>query len=71
MKITKNIQIRYLQVYVHHSSRGLGIYCINPQIRLCGLWLKNAGFKVGDKIKIVVSKKCLVIVPDEEKQEGL
>lgn len=71
MKITKNIQIRHLQVYVHHSSRGAGIYCINPQIRLCGLWLKNADFKIGDKIKVVVSKKCLVIVPDEEKQEGL
>jgi hypothetical protein len=42
-----------------------------PQIRLNGKWLREAGFDVQDRIKIVVSNKCLVIIPDEEKKDDL
>lgn len=71
MKDTKDIQLRKMQVYSHFSPRRSGIYTTSPQIRLIGKWLKDAGFEVNDKIKIVVSKRCLVIIPDENKQEDL
>lgn len=71
MKKTDDIQIRNITVYGHFSPRSYYRECLVPQIRLNGIWLREAGFDVQDRIKIVVSNKCLVIVPDEEKKDGL
>ncbi len=71
MKINKDIKLRKIQVYTHHSPRRTGVYTTNPQIRLCGKWLRKAGFNVGDQIRIITMDKCLVIIPDEKKQEDL
>lgn len=37
---------------------------IVPEIRLQGVWLKNLGFKQGDKIKIEEYKNKLIIILD-------
>lgn len=71
MKKTEDIQIRNITVYGHFSPRSFSNDCFVPHIRLIGIWLRKAGFDVQDRIKIVVSNKCLVIVPDEEKKENL
>ncbi|MFT3993695.1 MAG: SymE family type I addiction module toxin [Dysgonomonas sp.] len=71
MKNIDDIHIRNLTVYGHFSPRQWSKYAMLPQIRLIGKWLRDAGFEVEDKIKIVVSNKCLVIVPDEKKKEDL
>lgn len=71
MKDLHKIHIRNVTVYGHFSSRKWSKDAFFPQIRLIGKWLRDAGFEVEDKIKIVVSKKCLVIVPDEKNQEDL
>lgn len=71
MKKTDDIQIRNITVYGHFSPRSYYGECLVPQIRLNGKWLRDAGFDIQDRIKIVVSNKCLVIVPDEEKKEDL
>ena len=34
-----------------------------PYVRLCGLWLKDAGFAIGQRIKVEVSEGRLTIVP--------
>jgi hypothetical protein len=34
-----------------------------PFIRLCGKWLKDAGFSVNDKIKVIVKDNLLVLEP--------
>ena len=34
-----------------------------PHVRLCGLWLKDAGFTIGQHIKVEVSEGRLTIVP--------
>ena len=34
-----------------------------PFIRLCGKWLKDAGFSIDDKIKVTVKDNLLVLEP--------
>ena len=34
-----------------------------PFIRLCGKWLKEAGFSVDDKVNVIVKNNLLVIEP--------
>jgi len=34
-----------------------------PFIRLCGKWLKDAGFSVDDKVKVTVKDNLLVLEP--------
>jgi len=34
-----------------------------PFIRLCGKWLKGAGFSVADKVKVTVKDNLLVLEP--------
>jgi len=67
MKTSKEIQTRKVKIYDHHSQRQSGVYCTVPKIRLCGKWLKEVGFEVGDNIKIIIMDKCLLIVLDEER----
>lgn len=71
MKKTNDIHIRNITVYGHYYPRLYSMEYLVPQIRLIGNWLREAGFDVHDRIKIVVSNKCLVIVPDEEKKEDV
>ncbi len=35
--------------------------CIIPELRLCGAWLEQAGFKPGGQVKVEVHKNQLII----------
>lgn len=37
-----------------------------PQISLSGLWLKEAGFQIGDIVTIKIKKNCLVILKSKQ-----
>lgn len=45
------------QALANHWNRGRNV----PWLNVRGLWLEDAGFKVGDPIEIIVSKGKLVI----------
>lgn len=68
----KNImkeKIRRIKVYPKHSSRKDIPFKIVPEIRLCGLWLKDAGFFIGNRIIVIVSKNEIIIrISNENKQ---
>lgn len=49
--------VRQLAIsYLFHSGRV-------PLIRLCGKWLKDAGFAVNDKVKVTVKDNLLILEP--------
>ena len=50
------------------TNRILKISYLNdkPYIRLSGKWLEKSGFNVGDKIKVKVKHKALIIEPKKE-----
>ena len=41
---------------------------IVPFIRLRGEWLNKIGFKIGQKLKVIISKKRLVIIPKKKNE---
>ncbi|QHS58029.1 SymE family type I addiction module toxin [Chitinophaga agri] len=45
------------QALANHWNRGRNV----PWLNVRGLWLEDAGFRVGDPIEIIVSKGKLVI----------
>ena len=47
---------RKLKVYSVPAKKGY-----DPQIRLQGKWLRNAGLEVGDKLKVQVEQGKIVI----------
>ena len=52
--------VRVLKVHERYRDGEFrsGIY---PEIRLAGNWLNRAGFKPGDKVKVEVRSKRLII----------
>ena len=50
---------RQLTVSYLSNSNSLNV----PFIRLCGKWLKDAGFSIDDKIKVTVKDNLLVLEP--------
>lgn len=36
---------------------------IVPELRLCGLWLEQSGFKIGEQVQITVKEGQLIIEP--------
>ena len=53
---------RQLKVYgVHRSSDHKAV----PQLRICGLWIEQLGFKVGQKVNITTRDRLLIIEPIE------
>jgi hypothetical protein len=51
--------IRYLKVYYAYQSGNF----LKPLICLNGRWLQDAGFAVGDRIRVMVKDNQLVIEP--------
>ncbi len=49
-----------LKVYSKYQRRKYG-YARIPEIRLCGKWLKDLGFNIGDEITIEVYAKSVMI----------
>lgn len=56
-----NENIRRIKIYPKHSARKDIPFKIVPEIRLSGLWLKDAGFFIGDSINVEVSKNKMII----------
>ena len=38
-----------------------------PEIRLCGQWLEDLGFKIHGKVKLQTSKRLIIIKPDRSR----
>jgi len=67
MKAVKAPKARNLMVYDHYSPRKYSQGCFVPYIRLRGKWLEEAGFGIGDQVKITVTENGLLISPDKNK----
>lgn len=69
-KSTKpKISIRTLTITDYHYPVNYGHYTnFVPFIRLRGNWLTKAGFQTGQKIKVLVSKKRLIIIPKKKNE---
>lgn len=52
------VDCHYPIEYGHYTS-------FVPFIRLRGKWLEKAGFNIGQRIKVYVSKKRLLITPQD------
>lgn len=67
--LKQNIDIRTLTVSTLYYRP---ICCTTeyvPFIRLCGKWLRQAGFEPGEKVGVIVVNKTLVITKNTEKLE--
>ncbi|MCM0664898.1 SymE family type I addiction module toxin [Flavobacterium tyrosinilyticum] len=67
-KTSKVLSIRRMKAYAFYRlSRSIGVYktepVIVPQIRLCGNWLKEAGFLIDEPVAVTVMKGELIIRP--------
>jgi toxic protein SymE len=62
---TKNERTSKIQP--HYRTFGYDAKIV-PEIRLCGNWLEQFGFKPYKHIKIIGSEKQLIIRPDNSKQ---
>lgn len=36
---------------------------IVPELRLCGVWLEQSGFKIGEQVEIIIRNQEIVIKP--------
>lgn len=58
-------QIRQVKIYSRYRSankRWLGQGKEVPWLNVSGLWLGNAGFKIGDQLQISVENNKLIII---------
>jgi len=67
-RTSKVLSIRRMKAYgFYRLSCSIGMYktqpVIVPQIRLCGNWLKDAGFLIDEPVAVTVMKGKLIIRP--------
>ena len=67
-KKSSNPSERRLKVYGKYLPRAWYGYALMPEIRLCGKWLREAGFECGDEVIVKCSGNKLEITlhPVEE-----
>jgi toxic protein SymE len=51
------IYSKYRPVASSYQSR------IVPELRLCGAWLEQSGFKIGEQVRIVIKDQEIIIKP--------
>ena len=56
---------RQIKLSEHHSPRSWNRYKLVPKLRISGIWLEEAGFKMGDYVEIEISSNQLIIKPKE------
>ena len=60
---------RFLKVGYHYYESHSQERCCSsrrvPHLRLCGDWLQAAGFEVGQKARVQVTKKGIMIVAEK------
>jgi toxic protein SymE len=52
---------RQLKVYTKHQDRMYHRYVICPEIRLCGQWLQQMGFRCGHHVTVQLGPGQLII----------
>ena len=60
----RRLTVGYSNQETHSSKAKLPTRSV-PYVRLCGLWLKDAGFAIGQRIRVEVSEGRLTIVPTD------
>lgn len=71
-KKSSNPSERRLKVYGKYLPRAWYGYALMPEIRLCGKWLREAGFECGDEVtvKCLGNKIEIILNPVEEPKPG-
>jgi toxic protein SymE len=58
---TERSRSKHLKIYRKHRPSGHHHYAQVPEIRLCGNWLRDLGFKEGKSVKVVMEKGQLIV----------
>lgn len=55
---------RKLKICSKHRALASSYYGrIVPELRLCGVWLEQSGFKVGEQVEITIRDQEIIIKP--------
>jgi toxic protein SymE len=55
---------RKLKIYSKHRPLSSSYYGrIVPELRLCGVWLEQSGFKIGELVQITIKDQEITIKP--------
>lgn len=55
---------RKLKIYPKHRTLATSYAGrIVPELRLCGVWLEQSGFKIGEQVQITVKDQEIIIKP--------
>ena len=53
---------RKLKVYSKHRQLASSSYGQDvPELRLCGLWLVQSGFKIGEQVQVIIKDQEIII----------
>ncbi len=68
-------KVKEFTVYCRYAARKklggvFGKQIPFPEIRMCGLWLRFAGFDIGDHYTVTVEKNSLTIQKIETNEQG-
>lgn len=69
------MKARKLKVYYHHPDRPsrpphrqhLPVPEPMPYLRLCGRWMEQAGFQIGDRVHVAVERGRLIVTTEEDR----
>ena len=65
----EEIDVRKLTVQAQYRTERWRETVIVPRLLICGQWFEDAGFKPGDKVKIIVQDDLLIIqkyIPEKQ-----
>lgn len=55
---------RKLKIYSKHRPLSSSYYGrIVPALRLCGIWLEQSGFEIGEQVQITIRDQEIIIKP--------
>lgn len=55
---------RKLKIHPKYRPLATSFYGrVVPELRLCGVWLEQSGFKVGEQVQITVKDQEIIIKP--------
>lgn len=54
-------KIRTLTISAQYVKNMWKKQTVSPKLTISGVWMKNAGFEIGEKVTISVSKNLLII----------
>jgi toxic protein SymE len=55
---------RKLKIYSKYRQSPSSYTCrIVPELRLCGVWLEQSGFKIGEQVQITIRNQEITIKP--------